>query len=263
MNAQHRKSRSPSAPSMTLQVAIEKAAAVETSYKKAVVGRESIANAMGYTETSGKGMRAIASLQAYGLLKRAGKGECCITELAMAILHPQSDDEKIEAIRTAVEKPKVFSDLLDKFGYATPNEHGVATALRRKDFGEVSAKQTAKFFVSSMAWMKEQGVCERFGDSGSGAENMEVLSDSDGETIIYPDQEKPMIKHAPEPRFTDAHRSSVGGPAGIVEFRLLTTATPTHAVVDKIIASLESWRKLLQNDLKEFKSPELLPASNE
>ncbi|MCY4297452.1 MAG: hypothetical protein OXE54_10805, partial [Gammaproteobacteria bacterium] len=218
--------------------------------------REAVADAMGYTATSGKGSRAIASLQGYGLLEKRGKGECGVTELAMRILYPESDEERIAAIRDAFANAKVFFDLLQKFGYTVPGKVGVVAHLKRNNFGTNSAELTAKVFLSNMKWMETINAYEGFAAPPADSENMAALLDQSEETIIQT-EEKPMIQRAPESRFTDVSRGPVGAGG---EYRLLLTEPLTETIVDDIMASLMVHKKILSRG--GGGQQEYLPASN-
>lgn len=253
MTAQKRQGRSPSAPSVSLQDAIENARKIHDGYMVSGVARDAIAQTLGYTPTSGKGARMIASLQSYGLLEKRSKGECGITGLAIKILLPDSEDEKREAVGIAFASPPVFSSLVKKFGGGIPQEPGVVSHLRRNGFGETSAKHTTRVFLASAAWISEQTDCERFGDSPESAENMAALPDQSKETIVHV-EEKPMLPRTREPRFTDAFRVKIGG----VEFRLMTSEPATAEQFGGFVKMAQMQQEFLE---QKGSKQEYLPAN--
>lgn len=157
MNETHVKSiRSPSYPSMSLRDAVDAVAKIEGQYRASPVDRTVAAKLIGYTTLSGPANKALAALASYGLLERAGKGETRVTGRARAILHANSDNERVDNLLAAASEPDLFRELRDRFeDIAVPPEEGVITYLNRQGFNPSAVKPAAKAFLQTMSYVEE------------------------------------------------------------------------------------------------------------
>lgn len=88
---------------------------------------------MGYNSLNGASATSISALIKYGLLEGRGD-EIKISDRAMCILHPQSPEEKAEAIRQAAREPELFRDLAERFPGRMPAEDVLRNYLIRNGF---------------------------------------------------------------------------------------------------------------------------------
>lgn len=168
--------RSPSYPGMSLESAIQAVEKIESIYRTAPVDRGDAASRIGYTSLSGPANRALAALAAYGLLERAGKGDARVTERALAILHPNSPEERRKNLAEAAWTPKLFQDLRERFrGIPVPPEDGVITYLQRQQFNQNVVRRAAKAFLETMVYLEKEGVNDSHGQE---PENGEESTDS-------------------------------------------------------------------------------------
>lgn len=158
--------RSPSYPSLSLEEAIEAVRKIDGRYRSAAVDRLNAAKLIGFTTQSGPANQALASLAAYGLLERAGKGDTRVTERARAILHPDTDEERLQNVLAAAWSPPLFEKLRERFeGVQVPPEDGVETALHRMNFNPRVVRRAAKAFLGTCQYVEEQRVVGGHGDS--------------------------------------------------------------------------------------------------
>ena len=177
--------RSPSYPSLSLGEAIDAVGKIDARYRSAAVDRLDAAKLIGFSSQSGPANQALASLAAYGLLERAGKGDTRVTELARAILHPESNEERLESLEVAAGSPPLFERLRERFeGISIPPEDGVVTTLNRMNFNPNVVRRVAKAFLETCQYIGEQGV--RDSRSGSPLEDRESSSLETGQA---PDDE--------------------------------------------------------------------------
>ncbi|MBX3508495.1 MAG: hypothetical protein KF714_06890 [Parvibaculum sp.] len=125
--------RSPNYPSMSLAEAIQRAALVYKNQHTHGAPREVVAKSMGYNSLNGASATSISALIKYGLLEGRGD-EIKISDRAMCILHPQSPEEKAEAIRQAAREPELFRDLAERFPGRMPAEDVLRNYLIRNGF---------------------------------------------------------------------------------------------------------------------------------
>ena len=164
MATPRRRARSPSYPAFGLREAVAKVAAAEKSHGTLPVERVDAAKALGYTSLSGSAIQALSTLTAYGLIERRGKGQVAVTDLSMAILYAESEDERSEGIQQAVLLPPLFSQLRERYpGFAPPGEN-VTNHLRRAGFTEGAAKVATQSYLDSICLVGIAGDSDRYDD---------------------------------------------------------------------------------------------------
>lgn len=147
--------RSPKAPRLTLKECIKKVEKLFGEASTAVVTRDVAAQTMGYSGKSGPSLTLIASLLEYGLLLKKGT-DVRISDLAVKILHPINEGQKMDGIREAIRKPGLYSQLL-----ASHSECGAAVIkshLVQQGFKPDSAQKTASVFLDNLEFAKMKGV---------------------------------------------------------------------------------------------------------
>jgi hypothetical protein len=126
--------RSKAYPAIDLESAVQRTELIQRNLgSNTWFNRQAIATGMGYKSLSGVANRAIAALVHFGLLERR-KDTYKISDLASHIVLPISDEDRIEAILTALREPELYSELLNNYGHgqlpnALPNilahSHGI------------------------------------------------------------------------------------------------------------------------------------------
>lgn len=162
-NDQNAAVRSPSYPVQSLADAITSVRKIEAQYRSAKVDREVAAKVIGYSGLSGPANKALAALAQYGLVERAGKGEMRVTHRARAILHPDSDAEKLAELRAAAFEPRLFQDLQERYPNMMPPEDGIVMFLNRKGFNQNAIRPAAKAYLQTLAFLEEAGANESHG----------------------------------------------------------------------------------------------------
>lgn len=128
------RTRSPAYPSIGLSEAVERAAALYEREKRHAVSVDTVLEHWGYEPSSGIGMRVVAALKQYGLLEdeKTTVGRMVrLTRLAMDILKPAEfgSAEYFEALRTAASTPKLYDELIRKFGCDLPSDRALERFL--------------------------------------------------------------------------------------------------------------------------------------
>jgi hypothetical protein len=127
--------RSPNYPSMGLQEAINRAGGLYKVQHLHYAPREVVAKGLGYSSLNGASATAISALLKYGLLERSGE-DLRVSDRAMRILHPHSQQEKEDAVREAASSPSLFAELMEKFPGQVPNDDLLRNYLIRRGFAE-------------------------------------------------------------------------------------------------------------------------------
>lgn len=144
------KPRSPKYPSMPLDEAIERVSQIHTAERQNTVDRETAAKLIGYRGTSGASDQALGSITQYGLIERSGRGEIRVTDLAVELIAPETEQSSYEALRTAAENPPIFADLFRRYP-AGQNivESAVKNFLIRQNFTENAINSVFRAFIET------------------------------------------------------------------------------------------------------------------
>jgi hypothetical protein len=157
--------RSPNYPALSLPDAVTRAGLVYKNQHTHGAPREVVAKSMGYNSLNGASATAVSALIKYGLLE--GRAEDIrISDRAMRILHPESPEEKAEAIREAAREPALFQELDEKFPGRTPSEEVLRNHLLRTGFAPNAVSSVI------LAYRETKDFAEREGgayDSGAQA----------------------------------------------------------------------------------------------
>ena len=229
--------RSPSYPSCGLEVALDKIRVVKAAYGRASVDGDALAKIMGYSPRSGPSLQMLASLNGYDLLESGdGKGERRVSDLAIQILHPESDEEYAQAARQATLNPPAFVMIAEKFGDHIPHEDGIVSFLCRNRFTEKAAKKAAKAFVDSMTFVASLEDSSR---SASGDESVHTVPSPTAEGAGGAEGSAPML-HG---EFKEIVRGSVSGGNA---FRLFGKADFTAEQLQDIMNMLNLQQEVAQ-----------------
>jgi hypothetical protein len=89
---------------------------------------------MGFSGKTGTSAKALATLRQYGLIEGMGENTR-VTDLALAILEPASEDERARSIFSASRRPEVFGSVLDRFDQRVPQADEPIRAYLIRDLG--------------------------------------------------------------------------------------------------------------------------------
>jgi hypothetical protein len=142
------KDRSVAYPSITIGDAIDFTTKLREALGKGPYSRDEAAKALGHAKLSGPAARKVAALVHYGLLERTGNAYNQ-TKLAQDIIKPLSDDQKNQAMVTAVRSPRLFEKLLQKYaGQALPTM--LQNVIIREGVSESAANEVVRLFTESI-----------------------------------------------------------------------------------------------------------------
>lgn len=149
-----RRVRSPQYPYFDLPTALEKVQKIWESEGRAEVDPEVAAQDMGFSGTSGSSFSALSALRKFGLIE--GRGDLRLTDLALKILLPKSEDEKDGAIQEAALKPKLYKDLWEQYSSSgLPSDEALIAALVRDyKFNKKKAQPCVQDLISSLEYAR-------------------------------------------------------------------------------------------------------------
>ena len=136
------KVRSPNYPAVGLGEAVEFTRKVWGEAHQTAIADDVAIKAMGYS-VHGKSRTLLSAVKKYGLLEETAGGSR-VSGLAMRILHPKSDDERLSALREAAREPELFAELAASHVQASDNV--LRSHLLREGFSQGGAEQAAAAF---------------------------------------------------------------------------------------------------------------------
>jgi hypothetical protein len=151
--------RSPNYPAFGLSVSVGLARKLWDKEKGTAVPSEVAAKAIGYKSLNGAARSELAAMKRFGLLAEEKQG-LKVSQLALRILHPASEDDRIQAAREAALKPELFKELKDT--HLDASDDAIKSHLITKlSFSEIGAKKLIEAFKDTMSFA-------RLSDKGSG-----------------------------------------------------------------------------------------------
>jgi hypothetical protein len=151
MNEELARERSPRAPVVPLQKAVEFIGKLHAEFRRGAATPETAARAMGFQTVHGGVNTLFAGLREYGLIDRP-QGKVALTPLAVKILHPLSDEQRHASIVEAALSPKLFAALIRDFGDSSMPV--LESHLVQSGFTPERAKQVAKVFLDNKSFAK-------------------------------------------------------------------------------------------------------------
>lgn len=149
--------RGISYPFIDLEQAIAQARRFYAEERKSSVPVASAFKHFGYSESSSGGRQTVSALLQFGLLEDEGRKESRnvkLTNRALTILLAESDSaERADALRESARMPKIYAELLAKYGEELPSDSTLNYYLRKdKDFNPKTVDAFIKDFRKSLAF---------------------------------------------------------------------------------------------------------------
>ena len=143
--------RSPRAPGLALEAAIDQTRKLHRQIGRASVRPEVAAKALGFSGLTGSSLATLATLTQYGLVERP-KGMLVLSSLAIKLLHPTSPQQFEEALRQAALTPKTFQEIFRDFNECSTDV--LESHLVQNDFSPERARRVAKVYTANKAFAK-------------------------------------------------------------------------------------------------------------
>ena len=184
------KDRSPTYPQFGIEEAIDRAHKIYDRAKGHSVPPIEVHRAWGYSSPNGPGLVAISTLKEYALLADQGRGSnrtLRLSELALKILR---DDQEVSvdrnaAICEAAFHPKIFSQLLEKYGRELPANGVIETELKLNlGFSDKGAPKVVEKLRQTLAY------CNSLGDPVVEAGEADDIVDADFEQLPQPEDDQ-------------------------------------------------------------------------
>jgi len=143
--------KSPRAPSMALDEALERALKVYDRERLHPAPTEIVAQHIGYKNANnGSSLSALASLRYYGLLERPKEGILAVTKEVEEYKFAPDNGLKRSLLLRFLKCPPLFSELLEKYSAGLPSEPNLRFELIQRGFAPQAAEWTLAAFKRSV-----------------------------------------------------------------------------------------------------------------
>ena len=143
--------KSPRAPSLALNEALERALRAYDKERVHAAPVEVVAQNIGYkTANSGTALAALASLRYYGLLERPKDGQLAVTKDVEDYKFAPNDSLKRSLLVGFLLKPPLFAELLTKYEGGLPSDATIRYELIERGFLPQAAEATVNAFRQSV-----------------------------------------------------------------------------------------------------------------
>jgi len=162
--------KSPRAPSVSLQEALDRALKVYEKDRLHPAPTEVFATNLGYkSANSGSALTMIASLRYFGLVERVGDGILAITKAVESYKFAPDEVLRQKLLRQFVRSPPLYSDLLDRYSTGLPSDANLRYELIQRGFVPSAAESVLTAFRDSVAFANYfSDPTEAFAESHTG-----------------------------------------------------------------------------------------------
>lgn len=150
--------RSPRCPSIALEEAMQRIGDLYEKENKHAVAADAAAQGLGYKDAnSGAAKTMIASVSYYGLLNRGADGKLSVSSDFEKYKYAPNNDVKAKFINEWLKKPKVFGELIAKYGDNFPSDAALKYELIEMGFKPDAAEDALNVLKRSVDFVKSQG----------------------------------------------------------------------------------------------------------
>jgi hypothetical protein len=161
MAAELRK-KSPRAPSIDLQEAIDAALKIYEKERRHPAPTEVVAQDIGYKNANnGKALAVLASLRYFGLVEKPSDGHLAVTKSVEEYKFAPSEAMRSDLQLRWVQSPQIFSELLAKYPTGLPSDANVRFDLIGRGFSPESADSVLLVFKRSVEFAQYFSQTER------------------------------------------------------------------------------------------------------
>ena len=244
--------RSTAYPGITLEKAIEATKLLRDNLGTGPYSRDSAATALGYKAVSGASIQKISACVHFGLLSRKSNAYSQ-SELADKMFRFISEEERVQAIRQAVQKPTLYTKLISEFsGRALPKMLD-NVLVRNYGITERVAKDVANVFEKSVqfAGLLQNGII-----TADGATQPEEQEESASSSV---GNDEPVTDASPDANTsqgTPAHPPAPVAPTGYMTIAIPDTDVkilfPMSYAYDLSIGSFKTGIEALATNIKDI-----------
>jgi hypothetical protein len=149
------RSRSPRFPSQSVQDAIRLVSMIYKGVHRSPINPDSAFQLMGFSGKTGTSAKALGAIRQFGLIEGVSD-KTRVSDLALKILEPASENERIDAISEAANKPEVFELISERFDGRIPaaDEPVRAYLIRELGFSKSGSEECLKSLRESLEYVQ-------------------------------------------------------------------------------------------------------------
>jgi len=144
-----RRIRSPNYPALDLREALARVKTVFERERRHTMSKDVALKGLGYSSANGAALSTLSAVVKYGLLDRSGESYR-VSDLTVSILHPQTPQEKDQALQTAALSPPLFAELAEQFPGGQVSDDNLRSYLIRNSFSSNAVAGVIKAFRETM-----------------------------------------------------------------------------------------------------------------
>ncbi len=149
-NEQLPRKKSPRAPSIPLDEALDKALKIYEKERLHPAPMDVVSQHMGYKDANnGRALGALASLRYYGLVERQNTGLLKVTKDVENYKFAPTEDMRCAYLRQYLASPPLFAELLDRYPAGLPSDDNLRYELIQRDFLPSTAGSLVSIFRRS------------------------------------------------------------------------------------------------------------------
>ncbi len=151
MSAVLARKKSPRAPSISLDEALDRALKAYDKERLHPAPTEVVAQNLGYkSANNGAALSALASLRYYGLVERPKDGLLAITKDVESYKFSPNDEHKQSLRIDFLKKPAIFAELLVQYESGLPSDANIRYELIQRGFSPNTAESVVTIFRKSV-----------------------------------------------------------------------------------------------------------------
>jgi len=183
--------KSPRAPSMALDEAIDKALRVYEKERRHPAPADLVAKHMGYKgANSGSALQAMASMRYYGLMERQGEGKLAVAKEVESYKFAPSEEIHRELLIHWLKAPQIFADLLEKYHDGLPSDANLRYELIQRGFLPIGAESLIPVFRKSVEFAR---YFESAGEQPKNIEEPSKIVEAVTPELAYEEIENPSV----------------------------------------------------------------------
>lgn len=171
------KKRSPRAPGVTLNEALERAFQIYEAERLHPAPTDVVAQALGYKNANnGAALALIASLRYLGLLSRPKDGFLAVTKELEAYKFAPDETMKRSLLIGFLRRPQLYTELLERYSSGLPSDANLKFELIQRGFAPNTAETVLTVFRKSVEFAG-------YFDGASNSTSEDILIEGDGEIL--------------------------------------------------------------------------------
>lgn len=254
------RTQSPGYPQFALPKAIAATRKIFAADRRSVIDREVAQKHIGYSGQSGAADKALATLLHYGLVERVGKGQVRVSQCAVDIIHPDSEQARRNALREAGMRPQIYKDLRERFGDHV-SDMALQSYLVRENFLDRAIAPVSNGYLETVRYLEQEKAFESGGIERAEEEESSPSNDDGNyemEDFLAAERRMTVAPPPPErsialvPGESEWMRLSLGRDTKI---RLVVTGEMGPKEIGRLIKLLDAQKDVLDDDDVEWGEP--------